>query len=283
MTTDTRIAHGPRPSLDPAPQPGSGNSSSARGAVHASPQQQPGVLLSGLQRPAPMPGARREFNASGSAPNLRDVLVPAGTAPRTALRQPAAPYPPRPASTPPYPHDPLPNASPGRPRAHSMPGPARERLSMPDPADYRPGGRFATGPGGGPRPMQAYAGAPQSAPSHPVATPAHQAPHPTQPAPARPPQRPTGSAPGHPVVPMPLMAVAGPRIGSATQLLRKAGQAMRSFASAWTRTADTVSTASEIVSASQSRRQARMDRYAQDSAPEAPLTGGYGDGRFDRR
>lgn len=155
--TPTRIIHGPRTSFDPASQhDGIGKPSPARGAVRASSAQQSDELLRGLQRPAPMSAARGAFDVSGRAPNLLDVLVPAGTAPRTALRSPPAPYPRRPVSMPPYPHDPSPNAYPVRPRAYSMPGPVRERLSMPDPADYKPGGRFGTGQSGDPRPMQAY-------------------------------------------------------------------------------------------------------------------------------
>ncbi len=277
--TDTRIIHGPRTSFDPASQHDGIGTPSPDSAVRPSSAQQPGELLRGLQRPAPMSAARGAFNVSGRAPNLQDVLVPAGTAPRTALQSPPEPYPRRPVSMPPYPHDPSPNTYPGRPRAYSMPGPAQEHLSMPDPADYKPGGRFGAGQSGDARPMQAYSDSQRLARPHQFAMPAPQAPYLVRPASARPPQPPAGFAPGQAPVPTPATSLAEARISSATQLFRTVRQAVRAFTSAWSSSGDTSGT----ISASQSRRQARMERYEQDSAPQTPLTGGYGDGPFDRR
>lgn len=276
--TDTRIIHGPRPSFDPTQQhDGAGNTSPGKGSVRSSSAQQPGALLGGLQRPAPRPGARGAFNVSDRGPNLQDVLVPAGTAPRVALRTPPAPYPQRPMSMPPYPHEPSSNAYPGRPRAYSMPGPARGPLTMPDPADYKPGGRLGPGQNVGARPVHAYPES-QFARPHPGSVPAPQASYPARPAHAPQPHPPAGVAPG-PAVPTFATSPVDARIGSARQLFRTVRQALRAFTSEWTRAGDTGGT----ISASQSRGEARLARYLEDSAPETPLTGGYGDGRFDRR
>jgi hypothetical protein len=273
-----RIIHGPRPSFDPTQQhDGAGNAPPGKGSVRSSAPPQPDARLGGLQRPATAPGARGALHVSGRAPNLADVLVPAGMAPRTALRAPPAPYPQRPMSMPPYPREPSPNAYPGRPRAYSMPGPARAPLTMPDPADYKPGGRFGAAQNVDARPVHAYP-EPRFARPHPGSVPASQASYPARPAHAPQPHPPAGVAPG-PAGPTFATSPVDARIGSARQLFRTVRQALRAFTSEWTGAGDTGGT----ITASQSRREARLARYAEDSAPETPLTGGYGDGRFDRR